>query len=123
MGYQALSILTGGYRYPSCALEYDELFSLMAEGVIDGARVPCEFPLPEPPEGQELDVDSVRVVYHSPGAPPATFSRTPAAAVCEPGEFYIQDEVIQLCPGSCDLVEADEDARVDISFDCLADVR
>ncbi|MEM1028764.1 MAG: hypothetical protein AAGN82_00345 [Myxococcota bacterium] len=119
-GYQGLSILTNGYRYPSCALEYSSIFQLMAQGVIDGAQVACEFEIPDPPDGEELDLDSVEVVYSSSGSEVATYTKVDSEAACTPSSFFIQDGLIELCPGACAVVQADEDAKIDLRFDCLS---
>ena len=50
-GYQALSLLTGGYRYPSCASDFTEMFQLMSQRVISGSKIPCAFDIPEPDNG------------------------------------------------------------------------
>ncbi|MEM6789272.1 MAG: hypothetical protein AAF715_17245 [Myxococcota bacterium] len=118
-GYQALSIMTGGYRYPTCALDYTDLFTLMAQGVIDGAQVACEFEIPEPPEGETLDLDTVEVIYSSMGNEQATYTQVASEAACTPNGFYIADGTITLCPDACSVVQADEDAKLDLRFDCL----
>jgi hypothetical protein len=117
-GYQALSILTGGYRYPTCGLEYTDIFTLMAYGVIDGAKVDCEFPIPEPPMGETLDLATVQVKYSSDGMPVATFNQVATASLCTPESFYIDGETIKLCPDACGVVQADENAKVDIAYGC-----
>jgi hypothetical protein len=117
-GYQALSIMTGGYRYPTCALDYTDIFALMAQGVIDGAQVSCEFEIPDPPPGEELDLDTVEVVYSSNGSEVATYTQVADASQCTPTSFYIADGKITLCPGACTTVQADENAKIDLRFDC-----
>lgn len=116
-GYQALSILTGGYRYPTCGLDYTEMFTLMAQGVIEGAQVACEFLIPEPPVGETLNLATVQVEYTS-GANVDTFDQVPSLAACTDGKFYIAGDQIILCPTTCDVVRADPDAEIDIKFGC-----
>lgn len=116
-GYQALSILTGGYRYPTCGLEYTDMFTLMAYGVIEGAQVACEFLIPEPPVGETLNLATVQVQYTS-GANVVTFDQVPSLADCTDGKFYIAGDQIILCPTTCDVVRADENAEIDIKFGC-----
>ncbi|MEM1034292.1 MAG: hypothetical protein AAGN82_28405 [Myxococcota bacterium] len=121
-GYQGLSILTDGFRYPTCALEYTDMFSLMAQGVIDGAQVPCAFEIPEAPPGEELDLDSVEVVYSSAGSEVSTYDQVADETACTPSSFYIDGDDIVLCPGACTVVQADTDAKVDLRFACTNDV-
>jgi len=117
-GYQALSILTDGYRYPTCALDYTDIFQLMAVGVIDGAQVSCEFEVPDPPAGEELDLETVEVVYSSNGMEVATYGQVGGVGACTPNSFYIEDDLIKLCPGACSVIQADEEAKIDLRFDC-----
>lgn len=122
-GYQALSVLSGGYRFPSCGLDYTDLFTLMAQGVIQGAAVACEFPVPDPPQGQTLDLATVQVRYSSAGVEVATFDQVATAAECNATSFYIEADTIKLCPEACAVVQADDDATIDILFGCNIDVQ
>jgi hypothetical protein len=126
-GYQALSILTGGYRFPTCGADdnsptpdnYDALFTLMAQGVIDGAQVDCEIAIPDPPDGQTVDLNTLEVEYESPaGTLVGTFTQVPNAADCGPDSFYIEDNTIKLCPEACGTVQSDENAKLTVSYDC-----
>ncbi len=119
-GYQALSLLTNGYRYPTCGLEYTDMFQLMAQGVIDGARVACEFPIPDPPPGETLDLETAQVRYSSSGTPVDTFNQVPTVADCTTVEnqFYIEADTIKLCPTACDLVQNDANAEIDVLYGC-----
>jgi len=117
-GYQGLSILTEGYRFPTCALDYTDMFTLMAQGVIDGAQVACEFEVPEPPAGEQLDLETVTVVYTSNGTEVATYTQVADATACTPNSFYLANNTITLCPGACTTIQADENAKIDLRFDC-----
>ncbi len=126
VGYQALSVLTGGYRYPTCAADdtppgdYEKLFTLMAQGVIEGAQVGCEFLIPEPPAGQTPDLNTLEVDYESDGMLVSTFTQVPGLAECDDTSFYIEDDTIILCPGACATVQSDENAKLTVSYDCGA---
>ena len=117
-GYQSLSMLTGGYRYPTCPLEYSEIFTLMAQGVIAGSQVPCEFEIPDPGMGQVIDLETVEVAYESDGNFVETFNQVTDPADCDDHSFYIQDGNIVLCPEACAVVQADENAEMSIKFGC-----
>ncbi|MCA9624679.1 MAG: hypothetical protein KC731_36900 [Myxococcales bacterium] len=119
-GYQGLSILSGGYRYPTCGLDYTDIFVKMAEGVIAGAQVPCAFEIPEPPPGETLDLATVQVKYSSGGAEVATFSQVGSPAECDANSFYIDSMAneIVLCPDACAIVQADEEAKINIAYGC-----
>ena len=117
-GYQRLSIITGGYRYPSCALDYTKLFTLMAEGVIAGAQTPCVFDIPEPPDGQTIDLATVKVKYSSGGNLVQTLDQVMDPADCDAGSFYLENEQVHICPDACAVIQADEESKIDIVFGC-----
>jgi hypothetical protein len=116
-GYQHLSMLTGGYRYPTCGLDYTNIFTLMAQGVIEGAAVPCEYEVPEPPMGETIDLNTVIVEYTS-GGITVSLSQIAGPANCDASKFYIENDIIKLCPEACALIQADEEADVNILFGC-----
>jgi hypothetical protein len=117
-GYQQLSLITGGYRYPTCGLDYTDIFTLMAEGVIAGAQTPCVFDIPEPPNGQTLDLDTVKVKYSSGGSPVKTLDQVSGPGDCDANSFYIENEQIHICPDACTVIQADEESKIDIIFGC-----
>ena len=123
-GYQWLSMKTGGYRYPTCAADvtppddYDQLFTLMAQGVIDGAQIECEIAIPDPPPGETIDMNTLEVAYESGGTPVSTFTQVPSAAECDAMSFYIDMDTIILCPEACAPVQADDMAKLTVSYDC-----
>ena len=117
-GYQQLSIMTGGYRYPTCGLDYTDIFTLMAQGVIEGAQVACEFLIPDPPSGETLDLTTVEVQYSSGGTPITKYAQVASLAECNASSFYIEGDLIKLCPEVCSAVQADENAEIGILFGC-----
>ena len=120
--YQNLSRKTGGLRFPICEhASFDAVFSSIATGVIAGSKVACDFPMPMPPPGQKVDLDSVLVEYtpNSMGAP-QTIKQVPNAAACAPSAFYIEKDRVNLCPATCTTVQADANAKVEVVFDCLS---
>jgi hypothetical protein len=118
-GHQAMSKLTGGLRYPTCGLDYTTIFTEMAKGVISGAKVACEFPVPPAPAGQTLDLATV-VPHYTPGAGGAgkDFAQVANAAACAADKFYIENNAIKLCPATCDAVQADPKAAIKVIFGC-----
>lgn len=123
-GYQALSVLTGGLRFPLCdTTSYDVVFQSIADGVIKGAKVACEFPVPEAPVGETIDLTTVQVGY-TPGGmgTQTTFAQVAGASACTAGSFYIEGGVIKLCADACTLVQADDAAKIDVIFGCSGGV-
>lgn len=119
-GYQGLSVLTDALRFPLCdTTSYDVVFQAIAEGVIKGAKIACSFPVPVPPEGVTIDLDTVLVEYTPGGVgDPNIFMQVPTAADCDAMSFYIENDQVNLCPDACALVQMDVDATIDIAFSC-----
>lgn len=118
-GYQGLSKLTGGLRYPTCGLNYTTIFKEMAKSVVSGATVSCEFPVPAAPAGETLDLSTV-VPRYTPGAGGASvdFQQVANAAACAPDKFYIENNTVKLCPATCDKVQTDSTAAIKVLFGC-----
>ena len=126
-GYQALSVLTGGLRFPLCEPQfYDTVFNEIAQGVIAGAQVACNFEIPTPSNGEQVDLNSVTVQY-TPGAggSPIDLTQVPTAADCVDDAFYIDETAgeIILCADTCTTVQGDENAKIDIVFQCIGMVQ
>lgn len=121
LGYQALSILTEGLRFPICSLNnYDSIFKELAKGVISGAGLSCNFPIPAAPAGELINPDSI-VVTFTPGDGSGTqnFSQVASEAECAAGKFYLSADEIQLCKDTCDTVGMDKDGKIKILFGCI----
>ena len=120
-GHQALSILTDGLRFPLCdTSSYDSVFEGIAQSVISGSPVSCELPLPDPPNMQPINTASI-VIEYVPGGMgnPIDFQQVMDAQSCAPNSFYIENDTIYLCPDTCDLVQGDVDAELNIEYLCV----
>ncbi|MBM4374909.1 MAG: hypothetical protein FJ095_07475 [Deltaproteobacteria bacterium] len=121
LGYQALSVLTGGLRFPICSLNhYDAIFNELAKGVISGAALSCNFPIPEPPPGQMIDPATI-VVRFTPGdgSGPKNFTQVATEAECAPERFYLSNGEIRLCEDTCDVVSQDKNGKIKVLFGCI----
>jgi hypothetical protein len=120
-GYQSISVLTGGLRHHSCGLNYTSIFKAMADSVIAGATVACDFAVPDPPMGQTVDLDTVEVQY-TPGGmgAPTGLTKVADASACGPNSFYLDvaAKQVYLCPDTCTVVQADATAKIDVLFAC-----
>ncbi len=120
--YQELSIRTGGLRFPICQFPgYDAVFQAIAADVIVKAEIACDFPIPPPPEGEELDLTRVAVskkLLDGSALPP--YGQAATAAECQADAFYIDQAQnrIFLCPETCAALEADPAGGVDVLFTC-----
>lgn len=121
LGYQAISKLTDGLRFPICEFaNFDVVFQKIAQGIITGAALECSFPIPDPGNGQTIDPATVEIAFTSNGNE-ETFHQVPSATDCEAGAFYIASDVIELCPATCDAVQAAPNADLEILFGCELD--
>ena len=116
--YLTLSRQTGGVTAPICEEDWDPIFRAIADNVVEGSLLPCNFTIPDP--GEFLEVDPARVnVRFTPGmGEDVILPNYDAADDCEGAGWYYDDpenptEVI-LCPDSCGFVEG----SIDIEFGC-----
>jgi hypothetical protein len=118
--YQELSRLTGGLRFPICEFAgYDSVFRSIATDVVLGSRSACDFEIPPPPAGRELDLDKVAVSYQpGDGGAALVFGRALSASQCRADGFLVDGAGVHLCPEACEQVGADERAAVSVLFAC-----
>ncbi len=121
-GYQWLSKGTNVLRFPVCGYQsYDSVFQDIAADIVQQAQDPCQLVIPEPPPGQEFNYDFITVLYTPGGSTiPEEFTQVPSLATCgnDDDKFYIEDDIIKLCPGACAIVEADGEAKLEIKVPC-----
>ncbi|HTV18827.1 MAG TPA: hypothetical protein VMG12_09155 [Polyangiaceae bacterium] len=116
--YQELSILTGGLRFPLCQFgAYDVVFQTIADDVVQRRAVACDFPIPPPPAGLELDQVAIEYAPGN-GLEPTRFGQAPTPAACQPDAFYIANGRLNLCPDTCAAVKSDPQASVTALFTC-----
>lgn len=122
--YQKLSITTGGLRFPICQYaSFDSVFSSIASGVLSGTKAYCDFALPAPPPGRDISLPSVFVEYTPLGGGPVlTLRQVPNAAACTPNTVYIDKGRVNLCPDVCKVVQLDKMAKLQVVYDCSANL-
>ena len=119
--YQELSILTGGLRFPICEwANFDAVFKEIAKGILEGTKVACEIDMPMPPPGQEIDEETLTVEYKPSiaGAETENFTQVYGLNDCDSASFYIQGNLIVLCPDTCTRVQKDGQAKLRVVYDC-----
>ena len=95
---------------------------------IRGAALGCDFDIPTPPNGEELDSGKVNFSYTPQGmGDPKILLRADDLADCggQPGWYYDSNAAptkIILCPASCSTVQADAKAEVSALFGCKSQV-
>jgi hypothetical protein len=102
---------------------FAQLLDKLAENVIVGAQVSCDYKIPAPPSGMSFDPEQVNVVYTDGDANEVTFPRTANMSPCDQHEAWHYDvpeapESVRLCPAACERVQRDPAARVDVKFGC-----
>jgi hypothetical protein len=120
--YQQLSMLTDGLRFPLCQFPgYDAVFRAIAENVIVKSNIACEFDIPPPPAGTELDLDKVAVRKTAQSGAESQFLQAPTQGDCQADAFYIDRTAnqVHLCPEACEAVRADPLASVYVLFTCM----
>ena len=123
IGYQALSVATEGYRFSACEDDYGEMFKLMAQEAVRGARIPCTFDLPQPKAGEDLDLDTVEMTYLADGVVQGALRRIASAGRCNDAGFLIQADKISLCPQACRRIGRNPRAVLKTRFGCTLDIR
>jgi hypothetical protein len=120
--YQEMSRRTGGLRFPLCQFgAYDVVFHRIAEDVVTKAQVACDFPLPEAPPKQTLELDKIAVSYGTGQGTPAQLKQAKTSADCQADAFYIENSRVYLCTEACDAVKA-SGANVQVLFTCESQI-
>jgi hypothetical protein len=116
-GYQALSVLTGGLRYPICRnSDFNAMFQALAQEVVSGASVSCSVELGH---GAEADPAKTSVRFTSGAGTTTTFSRVDNAAACaNDAYYYASPTTITLCPTTCNAVQGDTQGTLGVEVGC-----
>ncbi len=118
-GYQALSRLTGGLRYPSCRTsDFDAVFNAIAQEVIGQSELNCSFEM----GADTADLDAARISYTTGDADKVAVSEVAGAASCDDGGWYMDQSGdvprVNLCPTTCQQIQADAGAQLFVEFAC-----
>ena len=105
---------------------FAELLDKLAEAVIVGAQVSCDYEIPPAPAGETFDRELVNVAYSS-GMESIIFPRAGADIDCgEETAWKYDDEQaptrVLLCPAACERVRADPAAQIDVRFGCATEL-
>lgn len=121
--YLDLSSMTAGVEASVCEDDWDPIFNALAAAIMANTSLPCTFDIPEPMEGETLDPDRVNFVFTPSNGQPQTIPRVDGPGDCNGGQGWFYDDPvaptqIQVCPATCQLLEGDPTASVDIQFGC-----
>jgi hypothetical protein len=117
---------TGGVLGDLCAQNFLTVFDELANAVIQGVPLSCQFDIPPPPMGMELDPDLVDVEIDDGNGNLENISRVDDLADCmnHPDGWYYDDPQnpaqVRLCPQTCAQAQGYAMGTVDLEFGCLA---
>lgn len=115
---QQVSVLSGGWRFPlALSDDFDVLFNEIAADVVESTPLACEFAIPVPPEPLMIDPDTIQVIVTINGVETVLHQVSDLAA-CEPEAFYVEADLVILCPDACAFVQGSPDAEINLSFGC-----
>lgn len=119
-GYQALSQLTGGLRFPICSdTLIGNFFQQIAQDATGFAERPCSFPQPVDDGTQPPPERVVLEYFPIDGSASTALQQHADAADCTELGYVISDEIITLCPSLCERYNADGDERrIDVLYAC-----
>lgn len=122
--YIDLVAQTGGVAGDLCLQDFASVFDDLADAVIGASRLSCEWTIPAPPPGQNLDPALVNVQYTPSGTGRAeTVLHHDSIAACGGDEGWHYDNnaaptKVIACPATCTRLQADESAKIDVLFGC-----
>lgn len=115
--YQKLAVVTGGLRFPLCDNDsFDAIFEHLATDVV-ASSIGCRLEPGRPPGGESPDFSRVVVLQRSDSGVRALRPVTDESA-CGGGDFWVEDDAIQLCPDSCERIGEDPSARLEAHVAC-----
>jgi hypothetical protein len=119
--YYALADATGGERISICIADWSMVFGPLQSAVIASAPLPCDYPLPVPPAGSNLDPNKLNFEYAAPASERATFPRADGLSACADKAAWFYDDPgaptrIQMCPAACELIGAG--GTIEIELGC-----
>ena len=102
---------------------FGELLNKLAEAVIVGAKVSCEYEIPAPPDGMAFDPEKVNVEYINGAQKLTVIPQLPSTKTCGSEVGWQYDDPanpahVVLCPEACKMVQKDPQARIDAKFGC-----
>jgi hypothetical protein len=121
--YKDLVGMTQGVFGDLCAQNFQPVWDEVGAAVITDAMLACEWAIPPPPDGMELDPGLVNVAY-SIGMGEVELGQVPSSSDCAnvAGGWYYDDPgqptKILVCPQTCALLQGAPTASITIKFGC-----
>jgi hypothetical protein len=123
--YLSLADATGGEKLSICAPDWSVVFKELEAAVVSSAPIPCDFQIPELPQGENLDPEAVQVVFAPPGQKEVQFPRADSKDKCGEQDAWHYDDPtkptrVELCPKACESVK--QGGEVNVAFGCAPDL-
>lgn len=122
--YRDLVNQTGGQMGDLCLQDFDPVFAAIATTVLANAKLSCEWTIPPPPEGEDLNPAEVNVEFVDGSAVTHSIGMVSAAADCADvthGWYYDNPSApstVYVCPQTCTWIQGDSAAQIKIKFGC-----
>ncbi|MBN4059278.1 VWA domain-containing protein [Endomicrobium sp. AH-315-J14] len=122
--YKKLVADTQGVYGDLCQQNFQPVWDEVSAQVIENTKIGCEWPIPEPPEGEAFAADLVNVEYAIGGGMPVTIGKVDDILACAgvAGGWYYDNpadpKTIIACPQTCEILQNAEDAIFTIKFGC-----
>ncbi len=122
--YKELVARTGGVSGDLCLQDFDPVFDGLSSSVVGSAKLACEWEIPDPPEGEDLDPKKVNVEFIDEDGDDHSIGHVESSAECDDVEhgWYYDDPdeptKIRVCPQTCDWIRDQDDAQITIKFGC-----
>ena len=122
--YLDLVGLSGGVLGDLCEQDFQPVFDELADAVIQGVPLSCQFEVPEPPMNMELDPDLVNVELDDGNGNVEVIPAVPDLAACmnaAEGWYYddpLNPQQIILCPQTCQKAQSYMQGEVNVTFGC-----
>jgi hypothetical protein len=118
---QSVAIGSGGLRFPICAEDdFGAIFNVIADDVIEGSALDCEF-TPTPPSNGTLDFSKMVVYFTAGGATsPTKFTRVDDIDDCDDDSYYVDEGLgtVTICQTACDAIQADPAGQLAVHVAC-----
>ncbi len=112
---------SGGYegKLGQAATAFDELLEYMADNIVQGAALACEWDLPD----EDFDTREVNVQYTSSSGDFEEFKHVSGEGSCgDKDAWYYDDDddpaKVYVCPAICDRIKSDTDGKINIILGC-----
>jgi hypothetical protein len=120
-----LVVQTGGVAAHMGQPDWSAIFQQLADAVVaDAVPVSCEWLIPPPPDGEELDPAKVNVRFTPSSGVEETIYGVgdPEGCTADFKGWHYDDPVnpsrLVACPTTCPILQADDNARISVVFGC-----